>query len=98
MTKTLSEQLCQLCGIKPQEYQDNNVKHYKYYPDFENNAENFVKLLKIINDILGKVEFATAYTKNRKGIFEEQVLQKYIVVAKCNESFKQAIKQSEWVY
>lgn len=48
--KTLSEQLCELCGIKPKL---NVAKSYKekqnikdIYPDFEN-PENFVKLLEL---------------------------------------------------
>lgn len=61
-------------------------------------AENFVKLLKIANDVLGSVHFATAYTKNKPDIFEEQVLLHYLPIAKLNEGFKQAIRETEWLY
>lgn len=72
--------------------------YIKYvYPDFEK-PENFVKLLKIANDVLGSVHFATAYTKNKPGIFEEQVLLHYLPIAKLNEGFKRAIRAEEWVY
>ena len=60
--------------------------------------ENFVRLLKIANDVLGSVHFATAYTKNKPDIFEEQVLLHYLPIAKLNEGFKQAIREAEWVY
>ncbi len=60
--------------------------------------ENFVKLLKIANDVLGSVHFTTAYTKNKPHIFEEQVLLHYLPIAKLNEAFKQAIREMEWVY
>lgn len=55
----LSQQLCELCGIEPkliqinppmraesqEEWADAIVK--KVYPDFENNAENFVRLFNL---------------------------------------------------
>lgn len=68
-----------------------------YYPDFEQ-SENLVKLLKIANDVLGSVHFATAYTKNKPNLFEEQVLMHYIPIAKLNDIFKQTIKETEWTY
>lgn len=78
---------------------DEDLRNLKpiYYPDFEQ-SENFVKLLKIANDVLGRVHFATAYTKNKPGIFEEQVLLHYLPIAKLNEGFKRAIRAEEWVY
>ena len=80
----LSRQLCEICGIEP-----------KIIEDYDS---NFVKLLKIANDVLGSVHFATAYTKNKPGIFEEQVLLHYLPIAKLNEGFKQAIRAEEWKY
>lgn len=67
------------------------------YPDFEQ-PENFVKLLKIANDVLGSVHFTTAYTRNKSGIFEEQALLHYLPIVKLNEAFKQAIRKEEWIY
>ena len=69
MTKTLSEQICEVCGVKKKRIVlyncegckyliDNECKRgdnpckppYKYvYPDFENNNNNFVKLLEIVS-------------------------------------------------
>lgn len=71
--------------------------HWKEYPDFTR-SENFVKLLKIANDVLGGVHFATAYTRNKLNIFEEQVLMHYLPIAKLNDAFKLAIRKMEWVY
>lgn len=104
--KTLSEQICEVCGIAYTITEDNCrvydndgelCEQYVYKLDFEQ-PENFVKLLKIANDVLGSVHFATAYTKNKPGIFEEQVLLHYLPIAKLNEGFKQAISQEEWKY
>lgn len=93
----LSKELCEICGIEPEIIEDYDSNEYEIYPDFEQ-AENFVKLLKIANDVLGSVHFVTAYTKNRPGLFEEQTLLHYLSVAKSNEAFKQAIREEEWKY
>lgn len=93
----LSKELCELCGIEPEIIEDYDSNEYEIYPDFTQ-AANFVKLLKIANDVLGSVHFATAYTKNKPGIFEEQVLLHYLPIAKLNEGFKRAIRAEEWKY
>ena len=49
MTKNLSQQLCELCGIKPEIIEDYDSNEYEIYPDFENNNNNFVKLLEIVS-------------------------------------------------
>lgn len=67
------------------------------YPNFTK-PENFVKLLRIANDILGKVHFATAYSKNSPNLFEEQAIMHYMPIAKLNDNFKQAIREQEWSY
>ena len=93
----LSRQLCEICGIKPEIIEDYDSNEYEIYPDFSQSG-NLVKLLKIANDVLGSVHFATAYTKNKPNIFEEQALMHYLPIAKLNEEFKQAIRETEWVY
>lgn len=93
----LSKELCELCRIEPEIIEDYDSNEYEIYPDFTQ-AANFVKLLKIANDVLGSVHFATAYTKNKPGIFEEQVLLHYLPIAKLNEGFKRAIRAEEWKY
>lgn len=47
--KTLSEQICEVCGIKPEIIQDYELNDIEIYPDFENNNNNFVKLLEIVS-------------------------------------------------
>ena len=93
----LSKELCEICGIEPEIIEDYDSNEYEIYPDFFQSG-NLVKLLKIANDVLGSVHFATAYTKNKPGIFEEQVLLHYLPIAKLNEGFKQSIREAEWVY
>lgn len=93
----LSKELCEICEIEPEIIEDYDSNEYEIYPDFTQ-AENFVKLFKIANDVLGSVHFATAYTKNKPGIFEEQVLLHYLPIAKLNEGFKRAIRAEEWKY
>ena len=93
----LSKQLCEICGIEPEIIEDYDSNEYEIYPDFSQSG-NLVKLLKIANDILGSVHFATAYTKNKPDIFEEQVLLHYLPIAKLNEGFKRAIRAEEWKY
>ena len=93
----LSKELCEICGIEPEIIEDYDSNEYEIYPDFSQSG-NLVKLLKIANDVLGSVHFATAYTKNKPNIFEEQALMHYLPIAKLNEAFKQAIRETEWVY
>ncbi len=47
--KLLSEQICEICGIKPKTYQDYELNEYELYPDFSE-PENFVELLEIISE------------------------------------------------
>lgn len=51
--KSLSEQICEVCGIEPiKDYIPTNcatVQQINIYPDFENNNNNFVKLLEIVS-------------------------------------------------
>lgn len=93
----LSKELCYICNFSTLFFNPENETLARVYPDFKK-AENFVKLLKIANDVLGSVHFATAYTKNKPNIFEEQALMHYLPIAKLNEAFKQAIRETEWVY
>lgn len=55
-------------------------------------AENIIEIQKVANDVLGRVEFVTAYTTNQEGLFEEQFLMKYYVEAQVNEEFRNALK------
>ena len=68
MTKDLSRRLCELCNIPFERHIDNCrvvdnegdlCEQYVEILDF-GQPENFVGLLKIANDVLGGVHFATA--------------------------------------
>lgn len=54
--KTLSEQICEVCGIEPEIIEDYDSNEYEIYPDFENNNNNFVKLQEML------AEFGMGYT------------------------------------
>lgn len=95
--KNLSRKLCEICGIEAKIIEDDDWNEYEIFPDFTQ-PENFVKLLKIANDILGNVHFATAYTKNKSNLFEEQAIMHYMPIAKLNDNFKHAIKSEVWKY
>ena len=58
--KTLSQQICEICGIQPEIIEDYDSNEYEIYPDFENNNNNFVKL--------GKLKIKT--TKKSHTLFE----------------------------
>ena len=47
--KSLSQQICEVCGIKPGIIQDYELNDIEIYPDFENNTNNFMKLLEIVS-------------------------------------------------
>ena len=93
----LSRKLCEISGIEAKIIEDYNGNEYKIFPDITQ-PENFVKLLKIANDVLGSVDFVTAYTKNKPNLFEEQAIMHYMPIAKLNDNFKQAIKSEVWKY
>ena len=48
--KSLSQQICEVCGIEPQIIEDYELNDIELYPDFENNNNNFVKLLNTHTD------------------------------------------------
>ena len=103
MSKDLSKQLCELCGIEYEKHEpvveiDSSISKYQIKTLDFIKPENFVRLLKIANDVLGGVHFATAYTKNKPHIFEEQALIHYLPIAKLNNAFHRAIREAEWVY
>ena len=45
--KSLSQRLCEACGIEPEIIEDYDSNEYEFYPDFENNNNNFVKLMEL---------------------------------------------------
>lgn len=43
----LSQQLCNVCGVKPEIIQDYELNDIEIYPDFEDNNNNFIKLFEL---------------------------------------------------
>lgn len=93
--KNLSEQIYEACGVDTNKYA---------YPDFENNNNNFVKLLnlyfsprfKSILDYITSVYCCTCSTKD----LLEQILDvlEYNPEADSIKCMKQAIRQADWEY
>lgn len=46
--KSLSEKICEVCGIKPEIIEDYDNNQYEIYPDFENNKHNKLKLIDLL--------------------------------------------------
>ena len=109
--KTLSEQICEACGIEPKwiKYETEttdgciNLGSKKVYPDFEQ-PTNFMKLLEIIHDrmsIVGLLMYE---------IDEDSITRRFLklVIKFLNgelgyvetkiDAVKQAIRAEEWMY
>lgn len=102
--KSLSEQICEVCGIKPEIIEDYDSNQYEIYPDFENNNNNFVKLLEL--------RILTGCTLwgflSLKGVYmpQKETVLKIIYLILSNkikflddnsrEQIKQAIKNEQW--
>lgn len=121
--KTLSEQICEVCGIEPIEekycYHEckkpelKNVpcynskceyyRHFIKYPNFENNNNNFVKLLELNVDkstIGSVITFAEGCPIVNKKTFLKDLLTFLSSNTLCKkeerEQIKQAIRQADW--
>lgn len=78
INKTLSEQICEICGIEPIRSCTNSlylcqVSCYSdcifcnsKYPDFKNNNNNFVKLLEVLYKEIGLYDLFFTTDNNRK--------------------------------
>ena len=100
----LSKELCEICGIKPEIIEDYDSNEYEIYPDFENNNNNFVKLLEL--------KILTGCTLwgflSLKGVFmsqKETVLKTiYLILSNkieflddnSREQIKQSIRKADW--
>ena len=98
--KTLSEQICELCGIKPEIIQDYELNDIEVYPDFENNNNNLVELIHILhkNDFVISNE---GYPSKEN--FVTCLLSDLLNAIDCEDrgwilKLKQAIRQADWEY
>lgn len=107
--KSLSEQICEVCGIKPEIIQDYELNYIEVYPDFENNNNNFVKLLELpidYDDIDGNVAttifsitlYCFKFSCKTKVEFLKQLLDclKDSKAPYLIKQIKQAIRQADW--
>lgn len=106
MTKELSKQICEICGINPETYIDFELNEFEVYPDFTE-PENFVKLLelKILNgcSLWAFLSLKDAFVDKRTtflnllcSILSGEV--KKILDENTINSIKQAIREAEWKY
>lgn len=112
MTKELSKQLCELCGIEGKwiEYETEttdgciNLGSKLVYPDFTK-PENFVRLfeLKVKKEYKETCTVAEWVTYSNIYIFDStDFLKSLIVIIKSEkyeiDALKQSIREAEWVY
>ena len=104
----LSKELCEVCGIEPiKEYIPTNcatVQQINVYPDFENNNNNFVKLLelKILTGctLWGFLSLKGVYMSKKETVLKTM----YLILSnkikflddKSREQIKEAIRQEKW--
>lgn len=105
-TNNLSRELCEICGIKPEIIQDYELNDIEVYPDFENNNDNFVKLLelKILTGctLWGFLSLKGVYMSRKETVLKTI----YFILSnkvkfldnKSREQIKQAIKSEVWKY
>ncbi len=105
-TNNLSRELCEICGIEPEIIQDYELNDIEVYPDFENNNDNFVKLLelKILTGctLWGFLSLKGVYMSRKETVLKTI----YFILSnkvkfldnKSREQIKQAIKSEVWKY
>lgn len=101
--KSLSQQICEVCGIDPQIIEDYELNDIELYPDFENNNNNFINLLELfhknnfyindisINCVIEKETFVIYFLK-----YLIKVLTDETISEKVKDVLKQAIKNNQW--
>ncbi len=104
--KNVSKKLCEICGIEPEIIQDYELNDIEVYPDFENNNDNFVKLLelKILTGctLWGFLSLKGVYMSRKETVLKTI----YFILSnkvkfldnKSREQIKQAIKSEVWKY
>lgn len=102
--KNLSQKICEVCGIQPEIIEDYDSNEYEIYPDFENNNNNFVKLLelKILTGctLWGFLSLKGVYMSKKETVLKTI----YLILSnkikflddKSREQIKEAIRQADW--
>lgn len=100
----LSQQLCNVCGIKPEIIQDYELNDIEIYPDFENNNNNFVKLLNLdfsprFKSLLHYITSIFCSTNSTKDLLVQILHElKFNSQSDTVKQIKQAIRQADWEY
>lgn len=105
MAKTLSEHICEECGVKPLFLCKihSETKCETVYPDFENNSNNFVKLFNLKID--GYEHVTVAYIVSFKMMEDSEKFLKdlldilqgnYPIKNELVKQMKQAIRNEQW--
>ena len=102
--KSLSKQICEMCGIKPEIIQDYELNDIEVYPNFEDN-NNFVKLLEIIHNKIGLSDFFLLMRYDNNPLKTELL---YLINELLNKrlgyrvilvtGIKKIIKETNWEY
>lgn len=97
--KTLSKQLCEICEIKPKVIQDYELNDIEVYPDFENNNNNFMKLIQLLH----KEDFVISNESYPSNVnFIKCLLSDLLDTISCEDnhcwvpSLKRDIRQTKW--
>ena len=103
--KSLSEQICEVCGIEPLKdetaYFIGNVGKL---PNFENNNNNFVKLLNLdfsprFKSLLHYITSILCSTNSAKDLLVQILHElKFNSQSDTVKQIKQAIRQADWEY
>lgn len=104
--RSLSEQICEICRIKPEIIQDYELNDIEIYPDFENNNNDFVKLFELSFSTKSGVKFTISqvlcesieFKFSDKRTFLIQLLNFVNVCESSGRRIKQAIRKADWEY
>lgn len=102
--KSISQQICRLCEIKPKIIQDYELNDIEVYPNFENNNNNFCKLFELKlgksdATIAGELNYYDRYYTDKKTFLE--TLYDFIHYerdGRVQKLYKDSIKNTDWEY
>lgn len=105
INKSLSVQICEVCGVKPEIIQDYELNDIEVYPDFESN-NNFVKLFELSFSTKSGKKFTISqvlcesigFKFSDKRTFLIQLLNFINICESSGRRIKQAIRKTNWEY
>jgi hypothetical protein len=102
----LSQQLCNVCGVKPEIIQDYELNDIEIYPDFEDNNNNFIKLFELSLPKICGVKFTISqllcesveFKFADKRTFLIQLINFINICKYFGRYVKQTIRKTNWEY